>query len=152
MACAARVPQLNANDDEILVQRLLAEIGQDVTSGDLLAVLESDKAVVEVVSPTDGFVVGLRSASGDVARVGAILVWIGATPTDTVPDIERTEDGATALSTAGRATAKAVLLARRSGISLDAVAHAGDEDDRCRRYRSSRTAGWGRRPIDPPPN
>ncbi len=50
--------------------------GESVTKGEPLLEIETDKAVLEVESPADGVLAGLKAKAGDVVPVGNIIAWI----------------------------------------------------------------------------
>ena len=65
----------SVNDDKFLVIELPVKDGQHVCRGDIIAVVETSKAVHEVESPTDGYVHFL-CAEGDEVPVGEPLAFI----------------------------------------------------------------------------
>lgn len=56
----------------------LKNVGESVSSGDIIAEFEADKATVEVEAGTDGTILELRGDSGDELDEGAIIAVIGA--------------------------------------------------------------------------
>src|SRR5437588_1217194 len=50
--------------------------GDRVSKGEPLLEIETDKAVVEVEAPADGFLVGIKAAEGDDIPVGQTIAWI----------------------------------------------------------------------------
>lgn len=52
--------------------------GDRVSKGDPLLEIETDKAVVEVESPADGVLVGIKASEGSDIPVGQIIAWIVA--------------------------------------------------------------------------
>jgi pyruvate dehydrogenase E2 component (dihydrolipoamide acetyltransferase) len=59
--------------------------GDPVASGDVLAEVETDKAVMEIVARTDGTLLKQVVAEGATVPVAALLAWIG-TPGESVGD------------------------------------------------------------------
>ena len=55
-ALGIRAPRLNANDDAVVVSRVLVKQGDVVRKDAVLAEVESDKSTFEVQAPEDGFV------------------------------------------------------------------------------------------------
>ncbi len=47
-----------------------------MTKGEPLLEIETDKAVLEVESPADGVLAGVKAQAGDVVPVGNIIAWI----------------------------------------------------------------------------
>ena len=57
--------------------------GEHVSKGELLLEVETDKAVVEVESPGEGILAGVKAREGDVIPVGQTIGWLvqpGETP------------------------------------------------------------------------
>jgi len=120
------------------------EPGDAVEEDDVLAEIETDKAVVDLPAPVDGTVHELHAAVGDVVPVGDVIVTIdeGDGGADSGEPVEAGTDGQT--ETDDRAEAEAVeadtngaadgrvfapprvrRLARELGVSLGAVDGSG---------------------------
>lgn len=69
-----RLPKMGLNMEEGIVQRFLVKPGQLYRKGDLVAEIETDKAVLEVEMPQDGIIEELLVLEGDTVEVGAPLV------------------------------------------------------------------------------
>src|ERR1700732_862016 len=50
--------------------------GERVAKGELLLEVETDKAVVEIESPAEGILAGIRAQEGAVIPVGQTIAWI----------------------------------------------------------------------------
>src|ERR1700731_5313023 len=50
--------------------------GEGVAKGEPLLDIETDKAVVEIESPADGILAGVKAHAGDVIPVGQTIAWI----------------------------------------------------------------------------
>ena len=59
-----------------IVSQILVEIGQDVTSGEKLILLESMKMVIPLIAPADGTVTAVLCQEGDAVQPGVTLVEI----------------------------------------------------------------------------
>src|ERR1035437_5959181 len=68
--------------------------GDRVTKGEPLLEIETDKAVVEVESPADGILTGIKAIAGADIPVGQTIAWILA-PGE-VPPLESALTGPTA--------------------------------------------------------
>lgn len=68
------LPDLGEGLAEAELIKWRVEIGQAVKELEVLAEMETDKAVVEVTSPRAGTIAGLHGAPGDVIKVGVPLV------------------------------------------------------------------------------
>ena len=66
---AIRVPFDNVNDETVKLLAWLVEEGQEVFEGQILAEVETSKAVVEMTAPVAGRV-SLKAKAGDDVRVG----------------------------------------------------------------------------------
>ena len=61
-----------------MVVEIPVEVGQTVSQGDLLVILESMKMQNELKSPCDGIVTHVRAALGDSIEHNQVLVLISA--------------------------------------------------------------------------
>jgi pyruvate dehydrogenase E2 component (dihydrolipoamide acetyltransferase) len=110
MAFSVVMPALEmAQETGKLVAWRKAE-GDSVTKGEPLLEIETDKAVLEVESPADGVLAGLKAKAGDVVPVGNIIAWI-VRPGEAPPS-EVVLSGAPALSEAKPERAAAPVIAR----------------------------------------
>ena len=76
MAFSVVMPALEmAQETGKLVAWRKAE-GESVTKGEPLLEIETDKAVLEVESPADGILAGVKAQAGDVVPVGITIAWI----------------------------------------------------------------------------
>src|SRR6202795_2466664 len=50
--------------------------GESIAKGEPLLDVETDKAVVEIESPADGILAGVKAHAGDVIPVGQTIAWI----------------------------------------------------------------------------
>ena len=109
--------------------------GDHVVADQPIVSVETDKAVVEVPSPTAGRIARLRARPGDIVKVGDPLAEFGdaATSADTGTVVGEIEVGGAAIAEAGDARAaprvKALpavrALARKLGVDLALVAASG---------------------------
>jgi pyruvate dehydrogenase E2 component (dihydrolipoamide acetyltransferase) len=121
-----------------IVTWLVAE-GDTVTEDQVLAEVETDKAVVDLPSPKAGTVVELHAEEGDVVPVGDVVVTIdaGETEGESSPTAAEAEppsagdesatDAAEPSATGGRVFAppRVRRLARELGVEVAAVAGSG---------------------------
>ena len=115
------VPRVNANEDHLQVIDIRVVEGQQVEQGDILLVLETTKAAVEVEAPQTGTIRGLQAQVGEFVDVGAVLCRIA----------DATEDGEAGISAFAEVdakeivvTAKARKVAAEIGIDLAQVSPA----------------------------
>jgi pyruvate dehydrogenase E2 component (dihydrolipoamide acetyltransferase) len=121
--------------------------GETVAKGEPLLDVETDKAVVEIESPADGILAGVKAREGDVIPVGQTIAWIvmpgEETPAETQPSATgrrmETKPAAASPSVAKapqqpassgtRVSPKARRLAREHGIDLSNVRGTGNEGE-----------------------
>lgn len=112
-----RVPLLNANEDEVTLVDVRVREGAEVRAGDVLFVVESTKAAVDVEAPCPGYVRNLRVEKGQRVQVNSSLCVITASANEPVTVSE------TAPQDAGRRfriTRKAQELAELHHLDLSA--------------------------------
>jgi pyruvate dehydrogenase E2 component (dihydrolipoamide acetyltransferase) len=122
--------------------------GESVAKGEPLLEIETDKAVVEIESPADGILAGVKAREGDVIPVGQTIAWIVLPgenpPADAHPSAtgRRMETKASppsspvAAKASGEPSAsgvrispKARRLAREHGIDLSRACGTGNEGE-----------------------
>lgn len=124
MAEAIHVPRINNNDDEVKLVGLAVAVGGQVTKGQIIAQVETDKAVVDVEANADGYVLAVFGAVGDVVKVGGVLIWLGGTKDDPVPELAKAKDAGTSMGSAP--TAKARTLLKEYGLDAAVVPASGE--------------------------
>jgi pyruvate dehydrogenase E2 component (dihydrolipoamide acetyltransferase) len=117
--------------------------GETVAKGELLLEVETDKAVMEIESPADGILAGIRVHEGAVVPVGQTIAWIirpgEAIPSEVAP-AATVARGTTELRTSNlnpesspkavestdvRVSPKARRLAKERGVDLNRVRGSG---------------------------
>jgi pyruvate dehydrogenase E2 component (dihydrolipoamide acetyltransferase) len=124
--------------------------GESIAKGEPLLDVETDKAVVEIESPADGVLAGVKAHAGDVIPVGQTIAWI-VSPGEK-PPVEETSstsgrrmdskpagasasraNSSTAVSaspaSSARISPKARRLAREHGVDLSRVRGTGSEGE-----------------------
>ena len=71
MRMTLKMPKVGDAADKALVRELMVKRGDRIAEGDLLMLVETDKANVEVPSPLAGTVVEVMVAVGDEVATGA---------------------------------------------------------------------------------
>lgn len=121
----------------------LKKEGQSVSKGDPLLEIETDKAIMEIESPGDGVLGGIKAQEGAEIPVGQTIAWI-LRPGESVPaeqvQVEsgrRHDTSATVVSTASaelksetaassaRISPKARRLAKEKGVDLATIKGSG---------------------------
>ena len=69
-----RMPNLGAEAPTGRVAAWLAQVGQVIAVGDVIAELETDKATVEFSAPVGGRIVEFVAAAGVDVKIGDVLV------------------------------------------------------------------------------
>lgn len=144
MSVEIRVPTTgNAGEDAVVIE-LRAPLGSTVTEGDVVAVLETAKASVEVEAPGSGTVLEVRCAEGDEVPEHLVLLVIGEPgevsapspapastaavveelPSEPPPQAPATSESAHS-SESIAVSPRARLLAQRNGIELSTVSGSG---------------------------
>ena len=120
MATAIYVPRINNNDDEVKVLAFDVGIGDKVQADQIVGQVETDKAVLDVTAPSAGFVLSFVAKAEEVVRVGSIMLWLGDTKDEAIPELEELAAGQFA-SRSSQVTAKARLLLQKNGLQADAI-------------------------------
>jgi pyruvate dehydrogenase E2 component (dihydrolipoyllysine-residue acetyltransferase) len=124
--------------------------GEAIAKGEPLLDIETDKAVVEIESPAEGILAGVKAHAGDVIPVGQTIAWI-VSPGEKPPVEEASSASGrrmdsqpapapaaaanvSAAPSAGPATSvrispKARRLAREHGVDLSRVRGSGSEGE-----------------------
>ncbi len=123
MASPIHVPRVNNNDDEVKLVSLRVAAGDKISRGQLVAEVETDKAVVEVEASADGFVLSILANIDDVIAVGSVLLWLGESADEPVPAAATTTERNTS---AGQPTAKARQLLRDHKLTASDVPASGE--------------------------
>lgn len=123
MPTAILTPRVNNNDDFVRFSRTYVEPGAQVSKGDVIADIETDKASVTIEAQSDGFLLGFVQTVGEMIPVGATLAWLGASRDEAIP--EAAAPVAVGGGAAGEPTLKAALLLTRLGFKAADVPAAG---------------------------
>ena len=116
-----KVPSVGESIAEVEIGQWLKQPGQPVREGETLAVLESEKATVDLPSPASGTLAAILKPAGQVAAVGEVIAILEAS----------TGAAAPAAAATGR-----LSLARRCSRALPAPTRRGPS--RCPPVSSSR--------------
>ncbi len=102
MASQVILPKLTYEMEEGHILEWLCEEGDQVAVGQVLFVVETDKAAVDVPAETDGTLLKVLVPAGETVRVSTLLAWIGR-PGEVIPGTEAAlpEDGQPAAAPIG---------------------------------------------------
>ena len=78
MAVSIVMPALEMAQESGKIISWLKKEGDSIAKGEPLAEIETDKVVLELESPGDGVLAGVKSAAGDVVPVGQVIAWLVA--------------------------------------------------------------------------
>lgn len=73
MAIDITVPEISGEPAEVYLSEWLVSVGDYVTEGAPVALIEADKAQVEILAPSDGRVALLDVQPDDQIRVGQVI-------------------------------------------------------------------------------
>ena len=162
------MPNLGHTMEEGTVGEWLKQVGDAVGKGEVIAIVESDKASFDVESPADGTLLAIEAEGGSVVPVGATIGIVGAPgeefetkpvapPAASIvpeaasrgapaPALPAKRPGRVKMSPAARA------LAEELGVEPDEIVATGDDGmitrDDVRAHAASRKAG-GPQPLSP---
>jgi pyruvate dehydrogenase E2 component (dihydrolipoyllysine-residue acetyltransferase) len=104
MATSLVMPALEMAQESGVLVRWLKQDGEQVTKGEPIMEIETDKATVEIEAPATGLLGGILVNEGDAVPVGQTIAWI-LSPGETPPAIDPTPAGRT-ISQPGSSTTK----------------------------------------------
>lgn len=86
MAAVIKLPDLGTNVEECKVLAWRVREGEHVKRGQVVADIETDKAVAELESTVEGVVLRQTVGAGGTARTGDVLAYVGR-PGETLPEV-----------------------------------------------------------------
>src|SRR4029077_12980082 len=108
MAISVVMPALEMAQESGKLISWLKKEGEAVAKGEPLLEIETDKAVMEIESPADGFLAGVKVGPGAEVPVGRTIAWIvrsgEAPPAEEVPP----ESGRTTANSANLASSQQI--------------------------------------------
>lgn len=116
-----RVPLLNANEDEVTVVDVRTQEGAEVRAGDVLLLVESTKATMDVEAPISGYVRNLHVQKGQRAKVNSVLCVLTASRDEPVVLSESAQNDERPF----RLTRKAEELAQRHHLHVSSLGLTG---------------------------
>ncbi len=134
MAVDIKVPQIGESVTTAIVSRWLVEPGQFVEAGAGLLELDSDKASMEMPSPTAGRLIDQLVSEGDEVDVGSVIGHLDDTATPDAPqaadapeakDAPETKDAPTEDARPGKAGPAARQAAAARGVNVADISGTG---------------------------
>lgn len=128
MAYPLHTPRVNNNDDHVQIIELSVKEGDFVKQGQVVAAVETDKAIVEVESDRDAYVLKIMSAVDAQAAVGSVLMWLGDSQDEKVTETVATPatDKAASNALLQQPTAKARALIKKHNLDIASIPCAGE--------------------------
>lgn len=118
-----RVERESVSDDHVLIDDLPVPSGSAVTCGQVIAVVETSKAAVEITSPADGYVF-YRLKTGDRLAIGEVLAFISSDHSFEFPDDPKASAGSAGHQVGGaRFSKRARQLIEEHDLDPAAFAH-----------------------------
>jgi pyruvate/2-oxoglutarate dehydrogenase complex dihydrolipoamide acyltransferase (E2) component len=125
MATPLHVPRVNNNDDCVRIVAVGVKEGEFVKHGQIIGAVETDKAVLDVATERDGYVLKILHQPGETADVGSVLLWLGDLASEPAPEVTAASSPADGASIA-RPTAKASAMLRELALDGATIPHAGE--------------------------
>jgi pyruvate dehydrogenase E2 component (dihydrolipoamide acetyltransferase) len=115
------LPQMGLEVAEGVVLALPVEVGQTVAEGDVVAEVETDKAIAEVPASRAGVIVAIEVGLEDTIPIGTVIVRIA----DSADEVAEAGTGAPAGSAPTTATATPATEPSDAEAAADAIAAGG---------------------------
>jgi pyruvate dehydrogenase E2 component (dihydrolipoamide acetyltransferase) len=117
MAISVVMPALEMAQETGKLISWLKKEGEPVAKGELLLEIETDKAVMEIESPGDGILAGVKVQAGAEVPVGQTIAWI-VRPGE-IPPVDEVA------AASGRKTTAAAVLAISTAVSASPATQSG---------------------------
>jgi pyruvate/2-oxoglutarate dehydrogenase complex dihydrolipoamide acyltransferase (E2) component len=93
----------------------------------MIAEVETDKAVIPVEAEQDGYVLKVLCAAEEKVKVGAVMMWVGNSPDEPVPEsASKKPPEEPAGTTSQKPTAKARTLLDKHKLNAGKIPHQGE--------------------------
>jgi len=121
------VPCVNINDDIVLIVDVTVSAGDAVKTGDMIAEVETDKAVIPVEAEQDGYVLKVLCDVEEKVKVGSVMMWVGDSPDEPVPEADSKKPAEPSAGTASlQPTAKARVLLDKHRLNAEQIPCQGE--------------------------
>lgn len=133
MAYLQRIPLISPNDELDCITEWLKEKDEYVNKGDIIAILETSKAIIEIEAESGGYLVPLFKA-GEHIRVGRVFAIIKNSKEEDIREVLNevkqeskinVKEDINKKESIKRWTKKAEILAKRHGININEIASKG---------------------------
>ncbi len=119
MATIARMPSLSPTMEEGMIESWVKNVGDFVESGEVIANIETDKAIVEYEALDEGYLRHLFINPGDYIKVGTPIAIFSEEADEPLDDAIR--EGAAEISASGKATAPSKETATETVVPSEAI-------------------------------
>ncbi len=119
MAEVIRMPKMSDTMEEGVIASWLKKEGEEVSSGDILAEVETDKATMELESYNDGVLLHVGVKDGDTVPVDAVIAVIGEKGEDISTLLNDAEGAASSSNGEDTAAASSAAPAATAAESID---------------------------------
>ncbi|MFM7403002.1 MAG: 2-oxo acid dehydrogenase subunit E2 [Erythrobacter sp.] len=126
MALDIKMPALSPTMEEGTLARWLVKVGDSVSSGDVMAEIETDKATMEFEAVDEGVIAAIIIPEGsEGVKVGTVIARLSVEGEEAAPDPAPSAPAEVPASEGPAATPTAKKLAEANGIDLASIAGTG---------------------------
>ncbi len=119
------LPKMGLTMEEATLIRRLAQSGESLNKGDIIAEVETDKAVLEIEMPQDGVIGEWLAAEGELLQVGAPLAKIAVPDHHQTIESVKTVDAGGAVGTFLPISPSARRKAKELGVDYTQISGTG---------------------------
>ncbi len=120
MATEVKLPDLGEGVEDAAVSRWLVKVGDEVSAGDIILEVATDKVDTEVPAPASGKILKLNAGEGEIVSLSAVLAVIGADG-ESVEDAAESGSSAEAAAPAQEEKAQATAAAQEEKAQATAA-------------------------------
>ena len=142
------LPQMGLEVAEGVVLALPVEVGQTVAEGDVIAEVETDKAIAEVPASRSGVVVAIEVALEDTIPIGTVIVRIADSADEVAEAGPSAPSGSAPSSTPATEPAAADAIAAGGPVATATAASNGASTETANGARRLRAAPIARRAAE----
>ncbi|MDW3195534.1 MAG: pyruvate dehydrogenase complex dihydrolipoamide acetyltransferase [Cytophagales bacterium] len=121
MAEVIRMPKMSDTMEEGVIASWLKQVGEEISSGDILAEVETDKATMELENYEDGVLLHVGVKEKDTVPVDAVIAIVGEKGEDISALLKEIEGGGSAPATAAAEAAPVVAAAPTETIDTSSI-------------------------------
>ncbi|MGC8804696.1 MAG: dihydrolipoamide acetyltransferase family protein [Candidatus Ratteibacteria bacterium] len=113
MAVPIKIPDVGTTVEEITIVKWRKQKGEVIKRGEVIAEIETDKAVVELESIAEGKILEILFKEGDIVKQGTVIAYVGE-ETETISEISGKKSGV-------RISPALLNLAKRLGVDINTI-------------------------------